>query len=392
MKSSPTLIRVLALCVIVFMLVIAPPALAQPKLAFEPAFPKLPGFRSPIFMTHIPDDSDRLLVAEQSGRIHWFENKPDVDKTTLACDLSGRIKSGGEEGLLGVAFHPRFKENRQIFVHYTANDNPLRNVIARLTMDETRTKILPASREVVLEVTQPESNHNGGMIAFGKDGFLYIALGDGGGGGDRHGLIGNGQNKNTLLGKILRIDIDQKDAGKAYAIPKDNPFVGEAGTRPEIFALGLRNPWRFSFDRKTGDLWAGDVGQNAWEEIDIIEKGKNYGWNIMEGNHSFRKKRAEDHAGELTPPVAEHPHGQANCITGGYVYRGKAIPALDGWYVYGDYASRLVWVLRINDGKPTAPKYICQAPGSPSSFGEDQAGEVYLVSYSGGLFRLVEAK
>ena len=259
-------------------------------------------------------------------------------------------------------------------------------------MDEARSKILPNSQEIIIEIEQPESNHNGGMIEFGKDGFLYIALGDGGGAGDRHGPIGNSQNKSNLLGKILRIDVDKKVDGKAYSIPKDNRFVGEAGTRPEIFAYGLRNPWRFSFDRKTGDLWTGDVGQNQWEEIDIVEKGKNYGWNIMEGTHAFRARRPEEPVVELVAPVAEHNHGESKSVTGGYVYRGKAIADLDGWYVYGDYATRLCWVMRMENGKPTKPKFFVQAPQSPSSFGEDQDGEVYLVGYSGAMYKLVAGK
>lgn len=367
-------------------------ATAQPKIAFEPAFPKLLQFDRPIFFTFVPDGSGRVVVVEQIGRVFIFDNKPDVAARGLACDLSPRIQSGGEEGLLGFAFHPKFKENRQVFMQFTARGGPSRNIVARFTMDEARNRIIPDSQVTILEIAQPQRNHNGGMIAFGPDGFLYIALGDGGGRDDQHGPFGNGQVKTNLLGKILRINVDKKSDNLEYAIPDDNPYIREANARPEIFAYGLRNPWRFSFDRKTGTLWAGDVGQNAWEEIDIIEKGKNYGWNLMEGTHPFRPKRAEEPASELTDPVAEHPHGQSNCITGGYVYRGKSIANLDGWYLYGDYATRLCWLMRLEDGKPTKPKYIGQAPASPSSFGEDEAGEIYLVGYSGAIYRVIEGK
>jgi glucose/arabinose dehydrogenase len=379
------------ICVLLTLLLIMSQALAQPKLAIEPAFPKLPAFDRPIFLTFIPDGSDRIVVVEQVGRVFWFENKQDVMKAHLACDLSPRIRVGGEEGLLGFAFHPKFKENHQVIMHFTARDGQRRNIVARFTMDE-HSKIVPDSQEIILEVAQPESNHNGGMIAFGKDGFLYIALGDGGGGGDQHGPIGNGQNKNTLLGKILRIDVDKKDGGKNYAIPQDNPFVNQPNARGEIFAYGLRNPWRFSIDRKTGELWAGDVGQNAWEEVDIVEKGKNYGWNLMEGTHNFRARHADEPATELIAPVAEHKHGEGNCVTGGYVYRGREIADLQGWYVYGDYATSLLWTMRMEGGKPGRPHYIARSPASPSSFGEDEAGEIYVVGYSGAMYRVVAGK
>ena len=380
--------------ILLLTLVFAAPAVAQPKLAFEPAFPKLPLFTQPVFLTHVPDGSDRIVVVEQGGKIYIFPNKPDVRFVSLMGDFTKKVRTSTEEGLIGFAFHPKFAENRQVFVNYTALDEPRRSIVARFKMDEKRAKLLTDTEEVILEVKQPQNNHNGGMMAFGKDGFLYIGFGDGGGGGDwpNHGPIGNGQNKNALLGKILRIDVDQKDAGKAYAIPKDNPFVGDENARPEVFAYGLRNPWRFSFDRKTDVLWAGDVGQYEWEEIDIIEKGKNYGWNIREATHYFRTRTPAEPEVELTPPAAEHGHGEAKCIIGGYVYRGKTTPDLDGWYLYGDFVTKLCWAMRIENGKPTKPVFVGQAPTPPASFGEDEAGEIYLVGYSGTMYRLVAEK
>ena len=220
------------------------------------------------------------------------------------------------------------------------------------------------------------------MIAFGPDGYLYVALGDGGDGGDP---LNNGQNKATLLGSILRIDVDRRDPNLAYAIPPDNPFVGVPDTRGELWAYGLRNVWRFSFDRQTGELWAGDVGQVKWEEIDLIRKGGNYGWNAWEGNHPFKP------AGKVGPfekPIIEHPRGQARSITGGYVYRGKKNPSLDGAYVYGDFATGLIWYLRYDGHRVTEHRYIAEVP-SLSSFGEDQNGEIYIISFDGRIYQLV---
>lgn len=360
------------------------PALADeaPRIDAQVAFPEL-RFRRPLYLTYPPDGSDRLFVLEQSGRVHWFKNDQAVAGTHVALNIQRQVRrSGEEEGLLGLAFHPDFKTNGQVFLHYTAAQGRRRNILARFVMDEARNQIDPTSQQVILEVAQPWSNHNGGMIAFGPDGYLYIALGDGGAGGDP---LDNGQNKATLLGSILRIDVDRHDPGLAYGIPPDNPFVGVPNARGEIWAYGLRNVWRFSFDRQTGELWAGDVGQVKWEEIDLIQKGGNYGWNAWEGNHPFKPA---GRAGPFEKPVVEHPRGEARSITGGYVYRGKKIPSIHGAYVYGDFVTGLIWCLRYDGHRVTEHRYIANVP-SISSFGEDKNGEIYITSFDGRIYQLV---
>ena len=355
---------------------------AEIDVRVEPAFAAL-RFHRPIFIAHPPDASDRLFVAEQAGRVRWFENKPAVTKAHTALDIRPRVRrEGEEEGLLGLAFHPNFKTNGQIFLHYTAARGRRRNVLSRFILNPHSSTIDPASQQVVLEVAQPWANHNGGMIAFGPDGYLYVSLGDGGAGGDP---LGNSQNTAILLGSILRIDVDQKDTPLAYAIPADNPFVGQPHARGEIWAYGLRNVWRFSFDRTTGDLWAGDVGQNRWEEIDLIRKGGNYGWNRWEGNHPFKRI---DALGPFEQPVIEHGRDQARSITGGYVYRGQRLTGLRGAYVYGDFMTGLIWALRYDGQQMTEHRYIGHVPAI-SSFGEDRDGELYITSLEGQIYRFV---
>lgn len=344
----------------------------------ENAFAKL-RFRRPLVLAYPPDGTDRIVVVEQDGVVHIFENRSDVAKTTVALDIRAKVRRNHEEeGLLGLAFHPKFRDNREVFLQYSAT--PRRNVISRFRMDAERTKIVPEPEEVILEIAQPFGNHNGGMIDFGPDGHLYIALGDGGAAADP---FDNGQNGKTLLGKILRIDVDRKEAGKAYAIPVDNPFVGKAGFRPEVWAWGLRNVWRFSFDRKSGALWAGDVGQNTWEEVDVIEKGKNYGWAFREGNHPFKRGGK----GPFEPAVWEHDREEARSITGGYVYRGKRHKELEGVYLYGDYETGLIWGLRYDGERVTDHRKIAEST-EISTFGEDRDGEVYFTSFDGHIYRL----
>lgn len=366
---------------------VEPPAGSPVRV--EVAFPHL-RFANPLYITHPRDGSDRLFVVEQGGTVRWFANKRETkpDEVVLAIDLSRKVRAGGEEGLLGMAFHPDVKKNRQVFLHYTQRPGK-QTIISRFFMDEALQRIDPASEKVFISLPQPWSNHNGGMIEFGPDGMFYIALGDGGAAGDPHN---NSQRKDTLLGKILRIDVNRSDPGHHYAIPPDNPFVQEGGnTRGEIWAMGLRNAWRFSFDRKTGYLWAGDVGQNQWEEIHLVEKGKNYGWNLYEGSHPFRRPGPND-KGPYEMPLAEHPRGQAASITGGYVYRGKKIPAVQGAYIYGDFVTGLIWLIRYDPGtrKATEPLYIAQVPGI-ASFGEDRDGELYITSFDGRIYRFEPA-
>ena len=355
---------------------------ADPGVRAVVAFAHL-SFRRPLYVTHPPDGSDRLFVLEQAGRVHGFENNPDTQRTHVALDIRSRVRrQGEEEGLLGMAFHPQFKTNGQVFLHYTAARGWRRNVISRFAMDPARQTVDPASEQIILEVEQPWSNHNGGMIEFGPDGYLYIALGDGGGAGDR---LGHAQNKRTLLGAILRIDVDRQDAGLGYAVPSDNPFVGDPDARAEIWAYGLRNVWRFSFDAQTGDLWAGDVGQVRWEEIDLIEKGGNYGWNVWEGNHRFG---ANGRRGPFISPIVEHGRDQARSITGGYVYRGQQNPTLQGAYVYGDFVTGLVWSLRYDGHTVTEHQYLDRVP-QPASFGQDRDGELYITSFDGRIYKLM---
>jgi glucose/arabinose dehydrogenase len=292
-----------------------------------------------------------------------------------------------EEGFLGLAFHPKFRENGEFFVYYTNKAPKHQNVIARYRVSkDDPSKADPASEEILLVLDKPFWNHDGGTLAFGPDGYLYIAVGDGGLANDP---FGNGQKLSTLLGKILRIDVDRKDEGLAYAVPKDNPFVGRSGARPEIWAYGLRNVWRLAFDPKTGLLWAGDVGQDVWEEIDLIEKGGNYGWNVREATHPFVAKggkpsNAKKPAG-MIDPIFEYHHDVGKSITGGSVYRGKKIPELVGAYLYADYVSGKLWALWYDaeQKKVTANREIpLPAPIPVMSFGEDEQGEIYFTAAS----------
>jgi hypothetical protein len=334
----------------------------------------------PVFLTHAGDGSDRIFVVEQPGRIRVFTRKKTAP-AGLFLDITSQVNSGpNEAGLLSVAFHPSFASNSRLFVYYTTGN--LRSRVSEFTVSADGNSANAASEQVLLEVDQPAGNHNGGQLAFGPDGYLYIGLGDGGGSGDR---FGNAQDRTTLLGAILRVDIDAAPGG--YAVPSDNPFVGnDHGWREEIWAWGLRNPWRFSFDRLTGELWTGDVGQNAWEEVDLIEPGQNYGWNRMEGFHCFRPTSECDRDG-LALPVVEYGHGQGRSITGGYVYRGPQ-PLLRGLYLYGDFVSRRIWGLRYDGGEVVTNEQLVIAPSGISSFGEDEQGEVYVLGLDGTIYLL----
>jgi glucose/arabinose dehydrogenase len=290
--------------------------------------------------------------------------------------------AGNEEGLLGLAFHPDFRNNGLFYVNYTAS-SPDRTVIARYRVDPQQPgRADPASAREILSFEQSFSNHNGGQLAFGPDGYLYIAVGDGGSGGDP---LGHAQNRATLLGSLLRIDVDHPAGGKPYGIPPENPYAGNTqGWREEIYAYGLRNPWRFSFDPPTGRLWAADVGQNAYEEIDLIVAGGNYGWNILEGNHCYLDADC-DSAG-LIPPVWEYDHSQGRSVTGGYVVRGSS--RLAGAYVYADYVSGRIWALRLDGQGGPSNELLLESGLNISSFGRDAKGELYLCSFDGRIYRL----
>lgn len=350
----------------------------------------------PIIVTHSGDGSGRLFMAEQHGKIHQIPATGSGD-SKLFLDLTGRVRYSdkeNEEGFLGLAFHPRFRENGEFFCYFTNREMPRKSILSRFRLkpgskDEADLK----SEEVLMQIDQPFWNHNGGTIAFGPDGKLYIALGDGGAANDPFEA---GQRLDTVLGKILRIDVDAKDPGKNYAIPKDNPFVGREGAKGEIWALGLRNPWRIAFDRKTGALFCADVGQNLWEEIDVITRGGNYGWNLREATKPFGTSKRKPPVTPLIDPIWEYDHQVGKSITGGFVYRGKAIPGLVGKYLYADYVSGKVWALDYDQQSGQVKgNHAIPSPMLPViTFGEDESGEAYLtiVSAEGkGIYKLMPA-
>ena len=339
------------------------------------------GLKAPLAATSAGDGSGRIFVLQQGGQIRIVRDGALVPTPFL--DIADRITSGGERGLLGLAFHPSYPTDPRFFVNYT--DAKGDTEVSSFTVDPGKPDAAdPASEVKLLHITQPYANHNGGAVDFGPDGFLYISTGDGGSGGDPHG---NGQSLETLLGKILRIDVDRTDGDKVYAIPPGNPFVGRSDALPEIFLYGLRNPWRISFDRATGDLWIGDVGQNAWEEVDVARagtSGQNYGWNTMEGNHCFRPP-SDCIKGGLTLPVAEYGHDAGCTVIGGNVYRGSAQPALIGGYLFGDYCSGTLWAIDPAGDELRDPTVVFEGSLSLSSFGEDEAGELYATDLGGRL-------
>ncbi len=350
------------------------------------AFPDLAPFDRPVDLQ--VDPSGRFFVVEQHGRIHAFSagEEPveilDIEDVVFA---ENDERGGNEQGLLGLAFHPNYAGNRHFFVNYTEREgDEAYTVIARYTMNEDGNAADPATRRVLLRFKQPDSNHNGGALAFGADNMLYIAVGDGGSSDDPDG---NGQNLETWLGSILRIDVDGTEAGN-YSVPSDNPFVTRPAARPEIWAYGLRNPWRLSFD---GDaLWVGDVGQNKYEEVNLIKRGGNYGWNTMEGSHCFSPAEGCDREG-LELPVVEYDHDQGQSITGGYVYRGSRVKSLQGGYVYGDFVSGRVWALKPHAGEPPQNVLLLEAGTQISTFGVDQEGELYFCGFDGKIYHLAPA-
>ena len=335
----------------------------------------------PILLTHAGDGSNRVFVPTEQGVIHVFPNDQKAIKTQIFLDLQDRVvynNNQNEEGFLGLAFHPKYKTNGEFFVFYTTKKAKLTNIVSRFRVSkDDPNKADPASEEVLLKIEKPYWNHDGGTLCFGPDGYLYFTHGDGGLGNDPHK---NGQNLKTLLGKVLRIDVDHKDEGKNYAIPKDNPFVDKKDAAGEIWAYGLRNIWRMSFDRKTGTLWAGDVGQNLYEEIDLIVKGGNYGWSVREGLHPFSDSGSGPRK-DLIEPIWEYDHDTGKCIIGGHVYRGSRLPELDGAYLYADYVLPHLWALRYDEGKHrVVANRPLKASGVPVlSFGEDEKGEVYTL-------------
>jgi glucose/arabinose dehydrogenase len=355
----------------------AAPITGIPTVRLERVFSQL-SFQNLTGLYQAPDGT--WFVTEKAGRVLSFED--DAPEPQLVADLTDRVNSSGqEEGLLGLALAPDFSSSGHFYLYYTASP-PRRAVLSRFQMSSD----VEASETVLLEVEEPFANHNGGQIAFGPEGYLYVGVGDGGGGNDPQG---NGQNTGTLLGSVLRIDI--AGGGEGYRVPPDNPFAGQPGARGEIWAHGLRNPWRFSFDRETDVLWLGDVGQNSREEIDIITRGGNYGWNVMEGAECRGGGDSCDSSG-LIPPVFDYPTDNPNCsVTGGFVYRGGAIAGLRGAYVFSDYCSGILWALREQNGVMTEQGEVARSGFQLSSFGQGNDGELYALQFagSGGIFKLV---
>lgn len=365
---------------------VVPPA---GSVTAQRVFPLL-SFIQPVLMLQAPGDDSLWFVVEQQGLIRVFGNDGTTGTSSAFLDIRLRVDSAASEtGLLGMAFDPDFAMNGVFYVSYTAGA-PLRSIISRFTVDATTGLGDPTSEQVLLEIAQPFVNHNAGHMAFDGDGDLYVAIGDGGSGGDP---LGNGQDTTTLLGTILRIDVN----GTApYAIPDTNPFrgntecAGGSGTAacPEIFAWGLRNPWRFSFDRTTGDLWVGDVGQGNWEEINRVTGGQNYGWNEREGANCFPPASTTCDTNNVDP-ITEYAHGVGFSVTGGYVYRGADFPSLQGQYVFGDFVTGRVWRVPADSPQGTAPVELADTILSIASFAEGNDGELYIVDYGGDLYRLV---
>jgi glucose/arabinose dehydrogenase len=347
-------------------------------IRFQPVFASLE-LDQPVLLVPAEDETGRLFIVEQGGLIKVFQPSEAPAKASVFLDIDSATKNqflkGGEQGLLGLAIDPEFSANGYFYINYTAS-SPRRTVISRFSVDaENPNRADFSSEKVLLEIEQDYANHNGGMIAFGPDGYLYIGMGDGGSGGDPKNRAQDGQ---SLLGKMLRIDRNGNP-------PSDNPFIGDDSVLDEVWAIGLRNPWRFSFDRQTGELWAADVGQNEIEEVNVISKGGNYGWRWFEGSQAYtRSKPPKDDV--FVSPVFEYDHSNGRSITGGYVYRGSAYPELQGLYFFGDFVSGNMWALTSDGYEATSLPRV----SNPAGFGEDENGELYVLSYSGNIYQIVD--
>lgn len=378
-----------------------PPGDVEVSLATEPVFPGLPAFEDPVLALQAPNDASTWYVVEQAGRVLAFANEASVTDVRTFIDLGGRVTSGGERGLLGMAFHPSYPTDPRVYLSYTTTVNG--NLVSRIAEFRTTdggATLAPDSETALLTVGQPASNHNGGHLVFGPhDGLLYAGFGDGGSGGDPWGTIGNGQRLTTLLGKLLRIDVDGTNGTLPYRVPDGNPHAGNPACAdgegdepcPEIYAYGFRNPWRFSFDRATTELWVGDVGQSTREEVDVVTVGGNYGWRCFEGTLPFNSDCGPD-AGVSLPPVVEYDHASGGSITGGYVYRGAALPALRGRYVFGDFSTGRLWQVprTVTPTRQVTAADSTDTDFGVSSFAEDIDGELYVLDYfTGTLHRVV---
>ena len=373
-----------------------PPPVAAPQVALQQVFAGLaPAPAAPVSLQQAPGDATRWFVVEQTGVIRTFANDNDATATLTFLDVSARVISGGERGLLGMAFHPDFPNTPEVFISYTGAPD-LTSYVSRFSSADGGQTLDATSEQMILSVPQDFSNHNGGNIVFGPDGYLYIGFGDGGSGGDP---LDRAQDNTNLLGTMVRIDID---GGNPYAVPAadpGNPFVANqtcpqgfsiGGEEcPEIFAWGLRNPWRFSFDRQTGDLWAGDVGQSAWEEIDIVTAGGDYGWDDREGAHCFEP--ATDCIADSIDPVTEYGRTLGASVTGGFVYRGVAVADLVGWYLFGDFVSGRLFAIPADSVPGTEPEVLLETGLGIAAFGESVDGELFIVNYGGSIHQVVSA-
>lgn len=382
MKNKASFFCLLTLC---FPLFFMSPLLAMKKssqknvsMTLVDVFPKL-SFDRPLLL--LPSGTPQhVLVVQQDGMIYEIKNNFKPAKKNIFLDIRKKVStSNNEEGLLGVALHPQFSQNKKFYLYYSAK-RPRRSIIAEYTYQKNDNAKVLKSEKIILQIPQPFGNHNGGTILFGPDGYLYMAIGDGGSGGDP---FGHSQNLTTLLGTILRIDVNSQKKGQAYIVPQDNPFVSLKKAKKEIFAYGLRNPWRMSFDQKTGELFLADVGQNKIEEINIIQKGGNYGWNYYEGNEKYLKKIPSGQ--KFIRPIHTYTHKEGASITGGHVYRGKKWPALQGYYIYGDFVSGKIWGLKKSANGQYKNVVLMKESGHLlSSFGVDQDNEIYICSFSTG--------
>lgn len=372
--------------------VIAPPPMAAtPTITTQAVFANL-SFNQPVALMQAPGDSTRWFVVEKSGVIRMFANDENTLSASTFIDISGSVNASGEGGLLGMAFDPDYPIVPEVYLSFTRSGFPLVSYVSRFTSTDNGVTLNPASEEVILTVAQPATNHNGGDVAFGADDFLYVGLGDGGGSGDPDG---NGQKTNTLMGAILRLDVV---GGAPYGIPAGNPFETEAvctgdvrtAPCPEIYAWGLRNPWRFSFDAVTSKLWAGDVGQGDWEEIDVIVGGANYGWNDREGPECFNPP--DGCATGFTDPITAYDHTAGDrSVTGGFVYRGSGITDLVGWYVFGDFVSGRLFGIPEDSSVGVTPEVLSETGLQIVSFGKSANGELYVLHFGGTIHQITDA-
>ncbi len=370
-----------------------PPVASVPEIALQQVFADLT-FTQPVAMRQAPGDATRWYVVERAGRVRVFDNDPAVQVSDLFFDISSLVSTSGEGGLLGIAFHPDFPVTPEVYVSYTraGTSDPLVSYLSRFFSTDNGQTLDPGTEQVLLTINQEQSNHNGGDVHFGPDGYLYLGFGDSGGAGDPRGY---GQALSVLHGAMIRIDID---GASPYAIPAGNPYVGNgfctqgfgAAPCPEIFAWGFRNPWRFSFDSATGDLWAGDVGQNNWEEIDVVEAGLNYGWSVREGAHCY-PPGSTCRTEEFTDPITEYGRSVGGSVTGGYVYRGADVPDLVGWYVFGDFNVGRILAIPANSAPGVVPTELLDTDMSIVAFGEGNDGELYVLDLPVGTIHKVEA-